>query len=137
MALITIEGVYENGKVELAESPEGVERANVMVTFLPDVNAGRIKSVRKDRNSPVQGEAALMEGERYPKALQDEYEALIRKKLHRIMTPEEEVRLENVRTEINRRDRQSHSWSVWEQRAAEIDGDIADLRRELEALPDA
>jgi hypothetical protein len=78
-----------------------------------------------------------MEEERYPKALQDEYEALIRKKLHRIMTPEEELRLETVRAEINRRDRQSDSWSACEQRATEIDSEITDMRRELEALPDA
>ena len=137
MALITIEGVYKNGKVELTESPTGVERAKVMVTFLPDVNAGRTKSVRKGHKASAQSEPALMEGERYPKALQDEYEALIRKKLQRTMTTEEEVRLETVRAEINQRDKQSRSWSAWEQRAAEIDGEIADIRRELEALPDA
>jgi hypothetical protein len=137
MALITIEGVYENGKVELTETPAGVERAKVVVTFLPDVIAGRTKSVRTERSSQIQSENAPQAGEHYPTALQDEYEALIRKKLHRTMTAEEEVRLETVRAEINRRDRQSTSWSAWEQRAAEIDGELADMRRELEALPDA
>lgn len=37
MALVTVEGVYEDGKVELNEKPEGVEKARVMVTFLPTV----------------------------------------------------------------------------------------------------
>jgi hypothetical protein len=36
MALLTVEGVYRNGKVELAETPAGVgEAARVLVTFLP------------------------------------------------------------------------------------------------------
>ena len=78
-----------------------------------------------------------MEGTPYPKALQDEYKALIQKKLRRLMTTEDEERLEAIRAEINLRDRQSPSWAAWEQRAAKIDGEIADLRRELETLPDA
>jgi len=36
MALLTVEGVYRNGKVELAETPTDVgETARVLVTFLP------------------------------------------------------------------------------------------------------
>jgi hypothetical protein len=36
MALLTIEGVYEDGKVELAETPAAAPaRARVLVTFLP------------------------------------------------------------------------------------------------------
>jgi hypothetical protein len=30
------EGVYENGRIELAERPPGVERARVYVTFMVD-----------------------------------------------------------------------------------------------------
>lgn len=33
--LLTIEGVYSDGKVELTETPTGVEHAKVLVTFLP------------------------------------------------------------------------------------------------------
>jgi hypothetical protein len=36
MALLTLEGVYEDGRVELREQPQGVGRARVVVTFLPD-----------------------------------------------------------------------------------------------------
>ena len=36
MALITVEGVYDNGTVRLAERPRGVSRAKVMVTFLAE-----------------------------------------------------------------------------------------------------
>lgn len=32
--LLTVEGTYLNGKVELAETPAGVQRAKVLVTFL-------------------------------------------------------------------------------------------------------
>jgi hypothetical protein len=36
MALLTVEGVYREGKVELGETPVGVgEPARVLVTFLP------------------------------------------------------------------------------------------------------
>jgi hypothetical protein len=38
MAQLTIEGIYENGRVELEEKPRGVERARVVVTFLTPVS---------------------------------------------------------------------------------------------------
>jgi hypothetical protein len=36
MALLAVEGIYENGRVELAEIPAGVDRSRVMVVFLND-----------------------------------------------------------------------------------------------------
>jgi hypothetical protein len=36
--LKTIEGIYRDGKIDLAESPEGVNGAKVIVTFLPPDN---------------------------------------------------------------------------------------------------
>src|SRR5882724_11117380 len=120
MALITIEGVYENGRVELAQHPEGANRAKVMVTFLTETSAGRTKPVRKGGVSQGQDKSTPVAGERYPQTLRDEYKALIHKKLHRSMTAEEAVRLETVRAEINRMDRQSESWTAQEQRAAEV-----------------
>lgn len=33
---MTIEGVYQNGRVELTEAPEGLGRSRVIVTFLPE-----------------------------------------------------------------------------------------------------
>lgn len=36
--LKTVEGIYRDGKVELLETPEDVEEARVIVTFLPDVS---------------------------------------------------------------------------------------------------
>ncbi len=33
--LRTVEGIYQNGRVELAELPDDLEEAQVIVTFLP------------------------------------------------------------------------------------------------------
>lgn len=35
MKLLTCEGVYRNGQVELLEAPDNIEEARVFVTFLP------------------------------------------------------------------------------------------------------
>jgi hypothetical protein len=35
MAMMTIEGKYKNGRVELSELPAGIDEAPVMVVFLP------------------------------------------------------------------------------------------------------
>ncbi len=37
--LLTIEGIYSDGKVELTETPTGVEHAKVLVTFLPQAKS--------------------------------------------------------------------------------------------------
>ena len=45
MALLTVEGIYKDGKVELAEHPKSVEEsARVLVTFLPasETDPGRV-----------------------------------------------------------------------------------------------
>jgi hypothetical protein len=45
MALLTVEGIYRDGKVELTERPDHVdEAARVLVTFLPP-NGSREKTV--------------------------------------------------------------------------------------------
>ena len=33
--LTAVEGIYEDGEIELLERPEGLQRARVIVTFLP------------------------------------------------------------------------------------------------------
>lgn len=35
MSLITVQGRYKDGKVDLAEAPSGIHEAKVLVTFLP------------------------------------------------------------------------------------------------------
>ena len=36
MPLLTVEGRYKNGKIDLSESPSGLAEARVLVTFLPE-----------------------------------------------------------------------------------------------------
>jgi hypothetical protein len=36
MSSLSVEGIYENGKVTLLETPSGVDKARVRVTFLPE-----------------------------------------------------------------------------------------------------
>jgi hypothetical protein len=43
----TVEGVYRNGKVELAEEPAGVQESRVMVTFLNQNGAAQAQGRRK------------------------------------------------------------------------------------------
>ena len=43
--LTAIEGLYADGKVELQETPRGIERARVIVTFLPDGPEKHIEGV--------------------------------------------------------------------------------------------
>ena len=47
MALLSLEGLYEDGKVELKEHPPGVTRARVVVTFLPDADAAAKETARR------------------------------------------------------------------------------------------
>ncbi len=37
MTLLTVEGTYRDGKVEVSEKPAGIERSKVLVTFLSPV----------------------------------------------------------------------------------------------------
>ena len=139
MALVTLEGIYENGRVKLVVKPQGVKRAKVTVTFFSNTEAEEVQTDRPNSAQTAQNESATVSGReaRYPRPLREEYKVLIQKKLHRILTAEEAVRLEAVRKEINQRDRQSASWAAWESRAQEVEQKLASLRQELEALPDA
>lgn len=47
MALLTIEGVYREGSIELCEVPAGVREARVMVVFLP-ANGAKGPSIGPD-----------------------------------------------------------------------------------------
>ncbi|HET6383080.1 MAG TPA: hypothetical protein VFJ58_06775 [Armatimonadota bacterium] len=54
MDSFVVEGIYEDGKIELEERPAGVARARVRVTFLPDVD-----SLKETEERKVAGERAL------------------------------------------------------------------------------
>jgi len=69
MMLTTVEGLYENGRVELAEQPLGVERAKVYVTFLVDASEAP-KSAPADALEPWLAflrEGLALGGPPYPK----------------------------------------------------------------------
>lgn len=45
--LITVEGLYKDGHIELLEQPNGVEQARVLVTLLPEAPASSNTGVHK------------------------------------------------------------------------------------------
>jgi hypothetical protein len=59
MALLTVEGIYRNGKVELTEIPEGVDQSRVMVVFLND-GSGRETLAPVEREARRQAAFAQM-----------------------------------------------------------------------------
>jgi hypothetical protein len=69
--LTTVEGVYENGRVELAERPAGVERAKVYVTFVKEAEErvwapGQSGADAIDRWLASMREGFALGGPRYP-----------------------------------------------------------------------
>lgn len=42
--LKSVEGVYQNGRVELAEVPDGIAEAQVIVTFLPKTGTRQLSA---------------------------------------------------------------------------------------------
>lgn len=137
MARMTVEGIYENGKVVLAARPEGIERAKVRVTFLIDARASRARQGGKGKEPDVQRAVPPEAQDRYSPILREEYKALIQKKLRRLLTEGDAARLKEVRAEINRLDGQTESWPARETRAREVEQELDNIRRELEAMPDA
>lgn len=82
----------------------------------------------------TEGETAAASG-RYPAALNAEYNALIDKKLARTLTVAEAARLEEVRAEIAAIDKQTPD--IREIQMAKLRAELAKIRAEIEALPDA
>ena len=60
--LQSIEGVYENGRVDLAELPHDVNRARVIVTFLPADNASPTETARANPPQFTPEELAELRG---------------------------------------------------------------------------
>ncbi len=74
MALLTVEGFYKNGKIELTECPNQVdESARVLVTFLPRTSSPQKTEESQDRETLRQQAFARMKegmhlgGPPYPK----------------------------------------------------------------------
>lgn len=47
MALRSIRGVYRNGQIELEEKPEGITEAQVVVTFMPQMDEQTRNALRQ------------------------------------------------------------------------------------------
>jgi hypothetical protein len=140
MAQTTMDGIYENGRVRLVGKPVGVKRAKLIVTFLAEAEAEETQEEPQNHAPPVPVEttrSAAETDEGYPLPLREEYKVLIHKKLHRMLTQEEAARLEAVRDDINRIDRQAESWANWDSRAQTVEQQLTSIRRELESLPDS
>ena len=74
---------------------------------------------------------------RYPSALEVEYDALIDKELHCTLTQAEALRLQDICTVIAEIDRLTRSDDVRSRRLEQVEAELAQLRTEIEALPDA
>lgn len=73
----------------------------------------------------------------YPPPLMGEYDRLTDKKLHRTITPDERTRLQEVRNQIAAIDEQRSRPDTWDFQAQKLRQELALLRAEVEALPDA
>ena len=73
----------------------------------------------------------------YPALLIREYDALTDKKLRRTITPSERTRLQEVRDEIAAIDEQRLRPDTWDVQAQKLRQELAQLRAEVDALPDA
>jgi hypothetical protein len=111
------------------------------------VNTMVLPGHRIEVNTPELPEGACIEliindpsaeaARRYPSALEVEYNALVDKELHGALTAEEAVRLEDICKVIAEIDRLTLSNDIRIQRLDQIKAELADLRAEIEALPDA
>jgi hypothetical protein len=73
----------------------------------------------------------------YPSALEAEYDALIEKKLDRTLTSEEACRLQDIRNVFAELDRLNLGDDIRVKQLDKIEAEIAQLRTEIQALPDA
>ena len=59
MSLLTVEGIYRNGKLELVEEPVGVDEARVVVVFLPGSSVGQSPGARDEEEQDSRRQAAF------------------------------------------------------------------------------
>jgi hypothetical protein len=73
----------------------------------------------------------------YPSALEAEYDVLVDKELHGTLTKAETLRLQDICNVIAEVDRLTLSNDIRNQRLDQVEAELAQLRTEIEALPDA
>ena len=74
---------------------------------------------------------------RYPSALEVEYDALVDKELHSALTKAETFRLQDICSVIAEIDRLTLSNDIRHRRLTQVEAELAQLRTEIAALPDA
>lgn len=74
---------------------------------------------------------------RYPEALNVEYNSLIKAQWQRALTEEKQSRLADIKAEMDAIDSVSEESLLFERQIAKIREQLANIRREAEALPDA
>jgi hypothetical protein len=126
-AAIRLQTAILPGKRIEITAPELPERGTVeLVIFLPDMA----------ETVPQETPNASAAHNRYPEALNDEYNALIQTQWQRALTAQEAARLEELKAEMNALDAASYPDSIWERPLTRIREQLAEIRREVEALPD-
>jgi hypothetical protein len=67
--LTAVEGIYEDGEIELLERPEGLQRSRVIVTFLPPLPSEPSREREEARNRMLNRmrEGVDLGGPPYPK----------------------------------------------------------------------
>lgn len=73
----------------------------------------------------------------YPSVLEAEYHTLVDKELHGTLTAEETCRLQDICNVIAEIDRLTLSDDIRTQRLRQVEDELAEIRKEIEALPDA
>jgi hypothetical protein len=73
----------------------------------------------------------------YPVALIDEYRTLVKMELNGSLTPNEASRIQSVREQINAIDRQRPRPDAWDIQRAKLQEELAQLRAEIDELPEA
>lgn len=90
----------------------------------------------KEKASKAQATAASA-GNYYPATLMAEYRTLVKKKLDRTLTREEADRFQAIQEQIVALDNQRPRPDTWDSQAQILREELAQIRAEVEALPDA
>jgi hypothetical protein len=126
-AALRLQAAILPGKRIEITAPELPERGTVeLVIFLPEMA----------ETAPQETLHVSAAHNRYPEALNDEYNALIQTQWQRALTMQEAARLEELKAQINAYDGAADTDSVWERSLTRIREQLAEIRREVEALPD-
>jgi hypothetical protein len=124
---LTVVGEVLSDSRKTTLRPEDANYLVRLVTAVTPISATKAPA----KSSPTFG------ADRYPVPLMREYHALVDKKLHRTITSVERTRLQEVRNQIAAIDGQRPIPDIWDIQAQKLRQELAEIRAEVEALPDA